>query len=170
MNRKLTTITLAIGFATLGGVTVIGTQALAQEATTSRTRGMMGPAMARGAQGRVAALIQELDLSEEQEARAKQLREELRESTRDTRPDRGEDMQTLARALEGEQPDSEAIHAMIDERMANRTQTAHATADSLLEFYSLLEPEQRAVVLERLDELEGRREQRRERLRERLEE
>jgi len=154
MSRPLRTTLFALGFTTLGAVAALGAQAVAGPGPG---RGM-GPGPGRGAMERIEALMQELDLTEAQQAEAAALRDELRETFQAHRADRDEDAAVLKQALLAEPTDARAIHALIDERHARMTETAHGVADAMLEFWAVLEPDQQAVLVDRLDRLVERRE------------
>jgi Spy/CpxP family protein refolding chaperone len=158
MSTSLRTIVIGLGFATLGAVTVIGSQAIAQGrgqgpgygqgygqgyAHAQRARGGgMGP-------GQIQALLADLDLTEEQQAEAQELRAQLRELAGAHRPDRLSDREAIMEALEAEPVDGEAIHALIDQRLERQAEMQHAIADAALDFFVLLDSEQQAVVLDR---------------------
>ncbi len=158
MSTTLRTIAFGLGFATLGAVTVIGTQAIAQAGQgrgpsqqAERTR------MAQGPMGRLGALVQELDLTEDQQARAKQIRADVREIATAQKGDRGEDLEGLMEALQARPADARTVHALIDSRQARRVEMAHSFADAALELWGILDDEQRAIVLDRMDDLDERR-------------
>lgn len=157
MSISLRTIIFGLGFATLGAVTVVGSQAIAQQGSgpgagqAERTRG--GP----GGSGQLQALITDLDLSENQLALAQELRAELREGAESHRDEREADRDAIVAALEAEPVDGEAIHALIDARQARKLEMAHAVADAALAFFITLDSEQQAVVLDRAERMQSRR-------------
>ncbi len=161
MTTTLRTVALALGFTTLGAVSVIGTQAIAQAG-----RGMgQGPgqglhargAGAQGPMGKLASLIQELDLSEEQQAQAQGLRADVRETMQEHRGEREDDLNAVVEALQAEPANAKAIHALIDERQDRRAEMAHSMADAALDLWGILDAEQQAIVLDRIDDFEQRR-------------
>jgi len=154
MSTNLRTIVFGLGFATLGAVTVIGTQAFAQQgrgpgsgaAHAQRTRG--GPG---GGMGQIAVIIADLDLSEDQQVLAQELRAELRDQAEGHREDRDADRDSIMEALESDPVDAETIHALIDQRQARKLEVSHAFADAAITFFDSLDGEQQAVVLDRAD-------------------
>jgi len=158
MSTTLRTIVFGLGFATLGAVTVIGTTAIAQQGRQGmearhamRARGAGGPGM-----GQIGQLIADLDLNENQEALAQELRAELREQAESHREERLAEKETIMAALEADPVDSEAIHALIDERLARQSEMHHAIASAGVEFFETLTSEQQAVVLDRAERARGR--------------
>ncbi len=164
MSTTLRTLVFGLGFATLGAVSTIGSQAIAQGrgygpgagAGYGHARGMhpqgggMGP-------GQLQALLADLDLTEQQQAEAESLRAELRELAGSHRDDRQADREAIIEALEAEPVDGEAIHALIDRRLERQAEMQHAIADAALEFFVLLDGEQQAVVLDRAQRAGDRR-------------
>ncbi len=160
MSTNLRTIVFGLGFATLGAVTVIGSQAIAQQgrgagygqgqaqAQAQRTRG--------GGMGQIAALINDLDLSEDQQELAKELRAELREQAEAHRDDRDGLREAVMEALESDPVDAKAIHALIDERQERQLEMTHALADAGITFFDSLDGEQQAVLMDRAERSRGR--------------
>jgi Spy/CpxP family protein refolding chaperone len=161
MSHPLRTTLLALGFTTLGAVAALGTQAIAGPGMGPGSGVGYGRGVGAGGHGpmaRIDALMEDLDLTEAQQAEASALRDELRETFMAHRADRDEDAETLRQALQTEPTDAKAIHALIDTRHAAMLETAHDVAEAVLEFWAVLEPTQRAVVLDRIERLRERRE------------
>ncbi len=150
MTRYLRNAVFGIAFASLGAVGALGSQAIARP-------GGMGAGMGQQLQGRVGALFQDLDLSEKQQEVAKEIRLDLQQEFIRNRSANSDGLEEAIEALQGPQPDAEALHALADARMAAASASAHALIDGLLEFYATLDEAQRAKVLQRLDDQQERR-------------
>lgn len=144
MNALLKRATFGLGFTLFGATLAIGGQAVASG------QGGEGGGRAPMA-GRILTLLGSLDLSEDQQAQLKGIREELRDQRDDLRGDRAEARELLGELAKAK-PDRAAFHTLIDERMADRTAFLHAAADDLLDFHASLSPEQRAELVERARE------------------
>ena len=152
MTRYLRNAVFGLAFTSLGAIAVLGSQAIA------RPGGMgMGAGMGQQMQGRIGALFQDLDLSEEQQEVAKEIRLELQQTFIRNRSANNDGLEEAIEALQGPKPDAEALHALAETRMAAASASAHALIDGLLEFYATLDEAQRAEVLQRLDDLQERR-------------
>jgi Spy/CpxP family protein refolding chaperone len=166
MTTTLRTIVFGLGFATLGAVTVLGTTAIAQQgrgygqgAGAAHGQGygqQQGGGVHGSMMGQLQALAAELDLSDEQKALGRELRDELRGLTEDHRSARGADREIILEALQSEPADAAAIHALIDDRQARQAEMSHAVADAALEFFASLDAEQRALALERAEQASER--------------
>ncbi len=166
MSTSLRTIVFGLGFATLGAVTVVGTQAIAQQGPAygqgqseaygqgysrhaARTRGRQGP---HGPMGRLQVLLSDLDLTEEQQALGQELRAEMRELAESHKGDRQAETDALVEALQADPVDTKAIHRLIDDRQDRQAEMAHAAADSVVTFFETLDQVQQTIVLERIDD------------------
>lgn len=162
MTTTLRTIVFGLGFATLGAVTVIGTTAIAQQGRGygqgySQGQGQGQATRSRGSMmGQLNALAQELDLSDEQKALGRELREELLTITEDHRSSRSDEREAILEALQVEPVDEAAIHELIDARTARQAEMSHAVADAALEFYASLDAEQKAVAMEKAEQATAR--------------
>jgi Spy/CpxP family protein refolding chaperone len=168
MTTTLRTIVFGLGFATLGAVTVIGTTAIAQQgrgASAAYGQGYgqgqgqgQGQALrSRGSMmGQLNALAQELDLSDEQKALGRELREDLLTITQDHGSARGSEREAILEAMQADPVDEAAIHDLIDARQTRQAEMSHAVADAALEFYASLDAEQQAVAMERAEQATAR--------------
>jgi Spy/CpxP family protein refolding chaperone len=165
------TIVFGLGFATLGAITTIGTQAVAQQGYgpgmgqgygSSQGYGQHQAMRARGGMmGMLTSLAEDLELSDEQKALGRELRDELRGLMDDHRGARSADREAILELLQAEQVDSKALHAVIDDRIARQAEMQHAVADAAVDFYESLDLEQRAVLLDRAEQAGERMGQRR---------
>jgi Spy/CpxP family protein refolding chaperone len=167
MSITVRSTLLALGFTTFGALAAIGSQAIAGNGY-GPGRGM-GPGMGPGAEGfgpgaHLAALLDDLDLTEAQQAEAEALKAELRETFQAHRGEHERDMDTAIAALQADPVDARAIHNLIDARHKSMIATAHDMADAVLEFYGTLDATQRAVLLDRIERARERRERVREAL------
>ncbi|MFH1464846.1 MAG: Spy/CpxP family protein refolding chaperone [Pseudomonadota bacterium] len=171
MSITVRSTLLALGFTTFGAIAAIGSQAIAGNGP-GHGRGMgpgMGMGMGAGAEGfgpgaHLAALLEDLNLTEAQQAEAGALKVELRETFQAHRDDRDQDMEAAMQALQTTPVDAKAIHSLIDTRHARMAATAHDVADAVLDFYADLDASQRAVLLDRVQRAQERRERVREAL------
>lgn len=149
MKRFARTLILGIGFTSLGALGAATTVAIASGGPG------FGPGF--GAHMQIPALMQELELDDAQKATAKQIRQDIQDLMGAQQGDRSETWQRVTDALEGDSPDAEALHALLDERVAARAETFHTVLDELLEFYGVLDEDQRQLLLDRMGEARERR-------------
>lgn len=146
----------ALGFASLGALGTIGL-------TAAAGHGPGGPGMSRGGHGaRVMMMaISQLDLSAEQQAELEAARtdivEHMQASRSELRSERGE----LLQALRDGTLSREDLHARIDERAAQATESMHYGIDRLMDVYETLDAEQQAELVELLEQVQERRSERR---------
>ena len=138
MKRTTILITGALAALTLGGVAIAG--------------GHGGPG--GHFMGRV---IQELDLSPEQEEAAKALREEAKEDRAAARSEGEKIQDAIFAELSQAEPNRRKVHALIDEGAELRAQQAHQHMDSMMDFIELLDAEQKATLVERMEQGRERR-------------
>lgn len=106
----------------------------------------------------IVRVLHDLDLSPEQKAALKELREA---NAAERAQDQAEREETLARfkaELLSDKPDAKALHALIDAKSDAAIERAHDHLDAVLEVHAILTPAQRQQVA---DALETMREQRR---------
>lgn len=113
----------------------------------------MGPRHRRQHLGR---LIRALDLSDEQQEQARQIREQAREQGQSIREEQRALREELRTALDGESPSAEAVGAIVISLHQNRQQLRAIGEQAWTDFQALLTPEQ-------MEQLEQFREMRRER-------
>ena len=144
-------IIFAAGFATLGAFAAVGTQAVAG----AHSGGPFGADMARFAQA--------LDLSEAQEALVDEMRAEARAQMQANRMGKQADKEGIKAMLSQETLDAAAVHSMIDERIDEMASFAHEMADSFIALHATLDADQRATLVEKMEEASERHEERRQR-------
>ncbi len=110
--------------------------------------------------GRLMAMAQELDLSEDQLEKLDRVRELVRERRQDRRERRGAGYSVVLESMEDGEIDVDQVHASIDERMEAKRATAHEVADEMIGFFDSLDAEQRATMLEQMEERRGERRER----------
>lgn len=137
----LKSLTFALGFTLLGGLLATGAGALAGARHDGDRR------------ERIEQLLEELDLTEAQKADARELRERVHEQRQDLRDDRRGRADDLAELLSARKLDRSAVHALVNEGVAERAKAADAMTNELLDFYATLSPEQQKIIVDRLDEL-----------------
>ena len=117
--------------------------------------GATGLAVARPGGGgffghRMGRLIQQLDLTEEQQDLALELRSEMRSKRKAMRSQMLETMQTVASELEKPQPDSARLHQVANDRLEVMRTQMHQHIDNLLKLHSTLSDEQRTKLVRQL--------------------
>ena len=132
---------------TLGAVG--GGMASAQEEQDGRSRQRDG----RGpAAGRLLSTAAEMDLSQDQIAKLEALREVVRANREMGRERRGNGQPVGMDALKSGQLDPDAVHAAIDQRFDESRARAHAAATSRMAFIGSLDADQRAALIEKMEE------------------
>jgi len=114
------------------------------EEVTAERRGR-GPSMRS-----VARVADQLELSAEQRGYLDEMKQ-MRKSKRGAkRAMRGACMKDIMKSVKGESVDADSVHAAIDERFAQAQVSAHARADLMITFFSSLDEQQRATLLEEM--------------------
>ncbi|MFT5681196.1 MAG: Spy/CpxP family protein refolding chaperone [Myxococcota bacterium] len=133
-------IFFAAGFATLGAFAAIGTQAVA----SGHRGGPFGPNMAR--------LADALDLTDDQQAMVDEMREDARAQMKGHREDREASKAELKTLLSQETMDADVVHGMIDDHIAEMSGFAHDMADQFISLHATLDADQRAALIETVEE------------------
>ncbi len=100
----------------------------------------------------MAAMLKQLDLSDEQKALAKELRTEMRSTQTEQRAVRAELGQAMMSELASGTPNAKQLHKLVDQRAELESQAAHARMDAMMELMSSLSDEQRTKRSERAGE------------------
>ncbi|MED5370249.1 MAG: periplasmic heavy metal sensor [Myxococcota bacterium] len=111
-------------------------------------KGIFGPGMHH--------VLAELDLSEEQQALAKELRDEARANHESERAEREQAMDSALTELAKAEPDSAALHAIVDQQLATMSTRMHDGVDAFLTLHATFTEAQRATLV---SELEDRRDE-----------
>ena len=127
-------------FAALGGISVLGSQAIARDGAGAGSQGSMG---------RFADVVAELNLTDDQKADLVDLKTSIRDRFSDARTERSGTMRALVDAITADHIDRTALHTVVDTQAAARIQATHATVDDVLDFYENLDATQQALVKER---------------------
>lgn len=101
-----------------------------------------------------------LDLTEAQQAQLEEIRDFARDEAEQDREDRRADGGQMVGLLKQAKPDRSAVHKLIDERAAQKTELAHEVADRFLDLHASLSDAQRAELIERMEELRARADER----------
>lgn len=142
----------AIGFMTLGAMGTASVTAMAE-------RGGHG---SRGSGHHFQMLLDGVELTESQEGLLEEMKSDMRAEREEHRSERGERGQTLVSLLESDTIDRQAMYDRIDEKLAERRELHIKRADFMMDFIETLDADQKAAMLDNLDELEARRDERRE--------
>lgn len=138
----------ATGFICVGAISTMGAQAMAG------ARASMGGA-------NLARLLQNLDLTDEQQAQAEEIRQTMRTHKQAQRSERTERRDDLLDMLGDAQIDRDAVHAQIDAQAAEKLSFAHEMADMVIDLHATLDEGQREQLVETIAEGMERMEQRR---------
>lgn len=115
-----------------------------------------GAALGRG-RGWV-SLAEDLDLSVEQRQAWQQMMSDIRSNCANARSQQADTtLELLGTTAAAEPADPEALHALIEARLTTQRQASHCVLNEVLEFHATLEPAQRALIAERVQELQTRR-------------
>lgn len=122
------------------------------------TLGTAAFASPKGPMGHMGRLIEQLDLTPEQQAQAEALRDEGKAERESAHEQRSQMKQAIMAELESGEPNRRSIHKLLDDSMDAKRDAMHARADQMLDFYATLSPEQQATLLEEMAEMKERRE------------
>ncbi len=100
-------------------------------------------------------LLRDVELTDEQTEMLEAVRP-AKDDREAVRAEREADRTILVAELEKGTPDAERLHALLDTHLAERAERMHEALDAGLALYATLTPEQRAQVLENLDEMPQR--------------
>ena len=124
---------------TIGVIALLMGTSFAQDAAQSKE-------MRQGKQGKHQAMLQELpDLTENQKAQIKDIREESREKMEPQREEMKKLRSKMMELKSAENPDQEQINRLIDEQAKLKAQMEKTRTASELKVRELLTPEQRKV-------------------------
>lgn len=105
-------------------------------------------------------LVEQLDLTPEQQELGMQLKEEAKADQEAQRESRSAAFDTIRSELALEQPDSAALHSLIDVQLASMSVTMHERLDGFLTLHATFSDEQRATLVDEMDQAKARKEQR----------
>ena len=137
-----------LGLSALVGALAFGSAAIA------RGPGPGGPG---GPDAHVKQLLKQLDLDEEQKALAKELQADNRATHMELASQKSELADIVIAELGEEEPNRRAIHGAIDDGLELMGEALHSRADALLELQATFSPEQRATLVEELEDMQERR-------------
>ena len=106
--------------------------------------------------GRMMAAVDELDLTEEQQASLDALREMRSERSEFRREMRGGCFRDVLAGLSDGEVDAESVHADIDARFDEARGTAHERADLALAFFDSLDEEQKTLLIAEMQSVRER--------------
>lgn len=141
----------------------VGLAGVAQAGPWGHHRG--GPGGGGGLMRGLMHMIDELDLSEQQELELVRIRRSARSERKAMHEAMQADVDALIEMLGDGEVDKDAVHARIDAMMARASGRAHAMADRALAFHTTLSPEQKQKLAKGLadkrDRMKARFERRR---------
>ncbi len=105
-------------------------------------------------------IVEQLDLTPEQQELGMQLKEEAKADHEAQRESRSAAFDTIAAELALEQPDSAALHSLIDVQLASMSVMMHERLDGFLTLHATFSAEQRATLVDEMDQAKARKEQR----------
>ena len=92
--------------------------------------------------------VKALDLSEDQEGRYREMREQIKSNLRGLMEERRAFHRMMREAFDKEDPDIEALANLLKGELENMQGQISRNLDLLVKFYGLLDPDQKAQVLE----------------------
>ena len=145
---------LVVALGIVGAGMAVAEESGAEEEATSQRRGR-APSMRT-----VARIADNLELDEQQQGYLDEMKE-LRKSERSARRAVGGGcMKDVMKAMKDENADADAVHAAIDARFAQARGSAHARANTMIAFFSSLDPQQKAALLEEMKNARSERQSR----------
>ncbi|MFT5586833.1 MAG: hypothetical protein ACI9VR_004435 [Cognaticolwellia sp.] len=105
-------------------------------------------------------IVDQLDLSPEQQELGVAMREDAKADHDAQRTSRSAAFDTIQAELALEQPDSATLHGLIDEQLALMSVTMHDRLDDFLTLHATFSAEQRATLVEEMDQAKARKETR----------
>ncbi len=134
--------------ATLFGITLgLAGTALAQPDKGMPERGERAGQHAR-AGNPMAAMLKQLDLSDDQKAQAKALKEGMKDERSRQRAARQQISGKIMAQLSSGSPDAKQLHELIEARSKLETEAAHERIDAMMQIMETLTPEQREKLAE----------------------
>jgi hypothetical protein len=100
---------------------------------------------------RKTSALSKIDADEQQRESAEQIKVRLLERFDQAQLGRASVRKEFVDAFERPEPDSQRLHALLDERARIYEEAAHAVLDGALELHGVLSPEQRAEIVEMLE-------------------
>ncbi len=101
---------------------------------------------------RINDALDDLDATEDQREAILAATDQIIEDGMAMRSKRNEDRELVHQELEKDQPDPAVLHALIDAKFKEMRAFAHRSVDTALEAYSVLSPDQRAELMELVEE------------------
>ena len=138
----------AVGFMTVGAIGTVGAQAAARPGSF-------------GHGAHLARLVQQLDLTDDQQVQADEIRDAMRSHHEEMRADRGEHKAELLAQLGNASVDREAVHTEIDSKLAEQASFMHEMADMFLDLHASLDDDQRSTLVSSAEQAMDRHEERR---------
>lgn len=117
---------------------------------------MGGPGMA------LMRVFGDLDLTEQQELKAIRIRRSLKEQAQASHEEMRGQFDAVIGELQKPNPDATKLHSIVDEAIKRMQKIAHSAVDQYLDLHQTLSPEQRATLIERLQEAKEMRHERHE--------
>ena len=140
------------------------------------TLGVSSIAMARGPMGHgpggkvMRELVQALELNEDQQDIAKELRDEMKADRQASQDAREAAFDTAMVELAKVTPDSQVLHDLIDDGVDALSESLHSRLDGFLELHATFDDTQRATLVEELEENREERQERMESRKQRMDE
>ena len=148
MNRKLIIGLTAVAVVLAAGMAIAATSSRAYERGPERAKQFIN--------WRVDDALDELNATDAQRAKAHALKDRLFDEAMKMRADKEQVRAVLIEQWKSDRPDAAAVHQEVD-RIADEFRAfAHQAADAALELHQSLTPEQRAELLQRAEQHQGR--------------
>ncbi|MEO8664426.1 MAG: Spy/CpxP family protein refolding chaperone [Ignavibacteria bacterium] len=101
-------------------------------------------------------LTKDLNLTENQKAQVERLKGEIKEKMEANKPDRTNDMDDLAIEFKKDQLDKNKLMELANKKDQNKEEMKEFMMDKLVEFHSILTPEQRSKVVENMKSMKDK--------------
>lgn len=123
-----------------------------------------GAAIAKGGHGGpfggMSRIVENLDLTPEQQELGMALREEAKADHEAQRESRSAAFETIQIELAKQNPDSAALHGLIDAQLASMSVSMHERLDGFLTLHATFTDDQRATLVDEMAQAQERRETR----------
>ena len=110
--------------------------------------------------GAMSRVIEQLELSPEQMELGSAMRDQAKTDQAALRTIRSVAFDTIQAEMALEQPDSALLHSVIDEQLASMSVTMHDRLDDLLTLHATFSAEQRATLVQEMDQAQQRKQTR----------
>lgn len=155
MNRTFLALTLATSFVALGCASESAPAEEEAPRVEAESEEVADFKESRGyhfASKRIDSLLDEIDATDAQRAKANTLKDNFAEELFSMKDDADEVRAEVLEEWKKDDPDAEAMHALVDERIEVYRKMMHKAVDGAFEMHEALTPEQREEIAEIAEE------------------